>query len=725
MCLPHRYSAYNRLTDQESTLMNPEPARLATEIAHVLFMDLVGYSRFSMEEQARQIERLRVIVRQTTAFQEGEREQDLIALDTGDGMALVFFRDLNGPLRCATEIAQALGSSPEIKVRMGTNTGPVTRVMDMQGKANVSGGGINLAQRVMDCGDAGHILVSHSSADILHQFATWSEFLFDLGLCQVKHGKTLHLFNFVHEPIGRAEVPQKLRAVPNVPSSAPVTVGVTHPLRAPTGGNARQVAILHKRNAPHSAYLLDLLEKSLVASGFTVFVDRHPALGIAWAQELREQVRSSYAVVPLLSPESIWSEMIEDELQTAHEAQQKAGGKPRILPVRVGYEGVLPEPLAHILDHLRYQLWKSPEDDARLVSEIVRELKNESSAPTSLARERLEPVGGAVPLGSEFYIVRPSDEEFAIAMGRRDSIVLVKGARQMGKTSLLARGLQQAREMGVKCVRTDFQKLNAIHLESPDALYLTLAEMIADQLDLEVVPEDSWSARRGANVNFERFLRREILGKIDGHLVWAMDEVDRLFGCPFGSEVFGLFRSWHNERSLDPEGPWSRLTLAIAYATEAHLFITDINQSPFNVGTRLALADFNRAQVGELNGRYGSPLRGEEEVERFHALVGGQPYLVRRGLDQIVALSLSLEALEAQADQDEGIFGDHLRRILVTLSQDPALTSVVRGILRAEPITDPTHFYRLRSGGLLSGGSAHQFAMRCGLYERYLKSHLL
>src|SRR5438093_6889166 len=104
-------------------------------------------------------------------------------------------------------------------------------------------------------------------------------------------------------------------------------------------------------------------------------------------------------------------------------------------------------------------------------------------------------------------------------------------------------------------------------------------------------------------------------------LVWGLDEVDRLFGLPFASEVFGLFRAWHNERALLPEGPWSRLTLAIAYATEARLFITDLNQSPFNVGTRLELADFTREQVADLNHRCGAPLQSEAEVDRFFQLV--------------------------------------------------------------------------------------------------------
>src|SRR4029434_1802258 len=116
--------------------------------------------------------------------------------------------------------------------------------------------------------------------------------------------------------------------------------------------------------------------------------------------------------------------------------------------------------------------------------------------------------------------------------------------------------------------------------------------------------EQVWNPHLGPSSNFERYLRREALAEAAPPLVWGLDEVDRLSTCDFGSGVFGLFRSWHNKRALDPQGPWQQLTLAIAYATEAHLFITDLNQSPFNVGTRLALEDFNFEQVAELNRRY-------------------------------------------------------------------------------------------------------------------------
>jgi DNA-binding winged helix-turn-helix (wHTH) protein len=389
---------------------------------------------------------------------------------------------------------------------------------------------------------------------------------------------------------------------------------------------------------------------------------------------------------------------------------------------------------------LRHALGETPDDHRYIVTMPnrgysfvagVRELPGEgegtaaSSTPLSTAqRAQLEPVGGAVPLDSRFYIERETDREFRAAVARRDSVVLVKGARQVGKTSLLARSLQQARAAGARVVLTDFQLLNASHLASVETLLRMLAKSLADQLELAVSPDQIWDADLGPSMNFTRYVRREVLGSSESPLVWGLDEVDRLFTCSFGSEVFGLFRSWHNARSLDPQGPWLRLTLAMAYATEAHLFITDVHQSPFNVGTRLTLEDFTFEQVAELNRRYGSPL-GEAEIERFFQLVGGHPYLARCGLHEMTARGASYDALAAQADHDEGPFGDHLRRLLISLSQDAALRDVARGVLEDQPCPTAESFYRLRSAGVVVGDSARDARPRCRLYTIYLRQHLL
>jgi hypothetical protein len=295
----------------------------------------------------------------------------------------------------------------------------------------------------------------------------------------------------------------------------------------------------------------------------------------------------------------------------------------------------------------------------------------------------------------------------------------------MGKTSLLARGLAQMRAAGTRVVMTDFQKLNAPDLASIENFYLTLGKWLADELDLSVLPEDVWNARRGPSVNFERYLLREVLEKSSVPLVWAMDEVDRLFTAPFASEVFGLFRSWHNARTLQPHLPWSRFTQAIAYATEAHLFISDLNQSPFNIGTLVALEDFTLAQTAELNRCYGSPLRTDQELRRFFELVNGQPYLVNRGLYEIVHRGWDVSVFAAQAKTEDGVFGDHLRRLLVLIARDPQLCDVMRAALRGQPCTNTESFYRLRSAGVLSGDSVRDVRPRCQLYAAYLESHLL
>jgi serine/threonine protein kinase len=484
-----------------------------------------------------------------------------------------------------------------------------------------------------------------------------------------------------------------------------------------------QVVLLYRRNVQPDEQIMRALEEKLAAQGYRVFVDRHLAVGVDWAREIENKIAAADAVVALLSASSVQSEMLAYEVQLAHSFAERQNGKPRLLPVRVQFQSQLPDPLHSALDGLNYALWNDPADN----DQIVTELKKALEVPQEAFRRRpnLEPVGGALALDSKFYIVRPTDHEFYSAVARHDSIVLLKGARQMGKTSLMARGLQQARKAGARVVLTDFQKLNSAHLQSVDTLFLCLAQAIAEQLDLDAAPEDSWNPRRGPSMNFERFLRREILGQINGRLVWGMDEVDRLFSCSFGSEVFGLFRSWHNERSLDPSGPWQNLSLAIAYASEAHLFITDVNQSPFNVGTRLVLADFTLDQVRELNQRYGCPLTNDAEFDRFYSLLGGQPFLTQRGLHQMADRSISYNEFAEGAARDEGPYGDHLRRIFVSLNQDPALCEVVRSVISGRHSSSTDSFYRLRSSGIVAGECAREMKLRCQLYEQYLSRHLV
>ena len=183
---------------------------LHLEIGHVLFIDIVGYSKLLIEEQKERLNQLTEIVLATTPVREATDEQ-LVRLPTGDGMALVFHHSAEEPARCALEIAEALQKHPELTVRMGIHSGPVSEVTDVSGRTNLAGAGINMAQRVMDCGDAGHILLSQHVADDLAQYRQWAPRLRDLGDCEVKHGIRLHLVNLYAEPLGNAALPQKLQ----------------------------------------------------------------------------------------------------------------------------------------------------------------------------------------------------------------------------------------------------------------------------------------------------------------------------------------------------------------------------------------------------------------------------------------------------------------------------------------------------------------------------------
>jgi TolB-like protein/Tfp pilus assembly protein PilF len=185
---------------------------IGLEIGHVLFIDIVGYSKLLINEQSEQMQKLREIVRGTEQFRIAEAAGKLLRLPTGDGGALVFRTSPDAPVLCALEISKELKSHPELRVRMGIHSGPVNEITDLNEQANIAGAGINMAQRVMNCGDAGHILLSKHVAEDLEQYRQWQPHLHDLGECEVKHGVHIHAVNFYTDEMGNPEVPQKFKA---------------------------------------------------------------------------------------------------------------------------------------------------------------------------------------------------------------------------------------------------------------------------------------------------------------------------------------------------------------------------------------------------------------------------------------------------------------------------------------------------------------------------------
>src|SRR5262245_40362936 len=196
------------------------------EIGHVLFIDIVGYSQLLITQQSEQIATLLSIARDTAQFRVAEAEGKLLRLPTGDGGALVFRTTPEAPVLCALEIAKELKNHPELRVRMGIHSGPVNVVKDLNDQANIAGAGINIAQRVMDCGDAGHILVYKHVAEDLEHYPRWQPYLHDLGDCEVKHGQQLRIVNFYAHNVGNAAVPERLKA-----SKAAASVRIKSPRR--------------------------------------------------------------------------------------------------------------------------------------------------------------------------------------------------------------------------------------------------------------------------------------------------------------------------------------------------------------------------------------------------------------------------------------------------------------------------------------------------------------
>jgi serine/threonine protein kinase len=339
-------------------------------------------------------------------------------------------------------------------------------------------------------------------------------------------------------------------------------------------------------------------------------------------------------------------------------------------------------------------------------------------------RSLIESAGGAVPLKSPFYIERRADRQFLEAAIRSESVILIHGPRQIGKTSLLARGLKCLRHGGHKVVLIDFQAINAEILGSLKTLYLHLGAEIADQLSLADSIEDMWDDRRAANTNFERFLTRHVLVRMEAPLLLAMDEVDRLFSHAYSSELFGMIRSWHNARALNPDGPWGKLSLALAYATEVRLFITDLNQSPFNIGVRVDMEDFSLTDISDLNCRHHRPLKSSAEEQRLYALVGGHPFLIRVSFNQLLKENTGITGLETNAIVENGPFTAHLRHTAGLVTSEVSLLNAVASLLDGKGCPGAESYFQLRSAGLVAGDSPRQARFRCELYARFFRELL-
>src|SRR5438094_206132 len=256
------------------------------QIGHVLFIDIVGYSKLLVNQQSELQHELNQVVSRTSQFRESDAQQELTRLPTGDGMALVFRESPEAPAQCAVEIARALKEHPRIALRMGIHSGPISEVADVNQRQNIAGAGNNMAQRVMDCGDAGHILVSKHVTEDLEQHDRWRPLLHDLGSCEVKHGVRIDSANLYSDEVGNPELPKKFQALKK-----------------------------HRSHVRWAEAAIALLVVAALAAGVVYFLRKGPARSLATA------VEKSIAVLPFenLSEEkanAFFTEGVQDEILT-------------------------------------------------------------------------------------------------------------------------------------------------------------------------------------------------------------------------------------------------------------------------------------------------------------------------------------------------------------------------------------------------------------------------
>ncbi|MEG4087224.1 AAA-like domain-containing protein [Microcoleus sp. POL10_C6] len=330
---------------------------------------------------------------------------------------------------------------------------------------------------------------------------------------------------------------------------------------------------------------------------------------------------------------------------------------------------------------------------------------------------------GSVSLDCQLYIHRPPIESDCYqTIVKPGALIRVKAPRQMGKTSLLQRILHQAREQGHQTAYLNFQSADASFLTNLDELLQWFCGDITNELNLEYRVADYWKQGMGSKQKCGNYFQRYLLATITSPLTLGLDEVDQVFQHPeVAQEFFGLLRAWHEKGKNEPA--WKKLRLVISHSKEVYIPL-NINQSPFNVGLPIELPEFNHQQINELVQKHQVNC-SESEIEQLIGMVDGHPYLLRKALYEIARGSLNLKQFLQMAPTEEGIYGDHLRRHLFNVTDDPNLAAAMKQVIASSPPVrlEANLAFKLRSLGLVKLRGNDVIPL-CNLYRLYFKDRL-
>lgn len=472
-----------------------------------------------------------------------------------------------------------------------------------------------------------------------------------------------------------------------------------------------------------------------------VFIDTTIQVGEKWAERIQKEIKESDYLICFLSENSVHSEMVVAEIETAHH-HRKTYGKPSILPVRLNFNNHLVYPLNAYLNPLQWAVWNTEADTAKLILDLKQVISGghlaDNSYPASQAIQRareaefptafanisldLGSPEGTMPHQSPFYIERETDRDAVNSLREIKGVTItIKGPRQMGKSSLLNRLLLEANSIGARAAFIDFQLFETAAIEDAGIFYRQFCSLLSREFGVEDRTEEDWNKALGQVQNTTYYMHEHLLNEIkDASILLAMDEVERMFASPFRSDFFSMLRNWHNNRAKG--GDWRRLNLALVTSTEPYQFIANMNQSPFNVGQVVELSDLTIDQVFDLNSRHNKPL-GDEQVNGLYELIRGHPYLTRRALYLVASQRTTFPKLLENAYDDDGPFGDHLRNYLFRMGEHKKLKDGLTQIIKSQRCQDQHVFFQLRGSGLVKRVD-DKIILRNPLYTGYFGRRL-
>lgn len=480
----------------------------------------------------------------------------------------------------------------------------------------------------------------------------------------------------------------------------------------------KKVFISYKRNVTPDEPLAEEIFTRL-SKKHKVFLDQTIGTGGKWAKVIEKEIRNADYFVLLVSKNSVLSEMVIAEIEIALESH-KVKGKPIILPVRLNYKDPLEYRLRAYLNSINYAFWKNKADTNKLITDLNAAISGKKFSPSSIKVNKsksrtaksysaptprasiidLETPEGTMDSESKLYIKRDADNIASNVIKKQGVTITIKGPRQMGKSSLLGYISSIAKKKKKRVIYLDFQLIEKRVLINEDLFYPFFCRWIGSEAGLVDNVQTYWEkSPLSGNIKLcTDYVKSQILGQLKYSLVLAMDEVERMFDTSYRSDFFGMLRAWHNKRAND--NAWKGLDLALVTSTEPYEFITDLNQSPFNVGEVIELHDFTFPQVVDLNARHGKPLNASD-IHLLVDLLNGHPYLTRKALYLIATKQYSPTRLFSTAIDDNGPFGDHLRSHLFRLSSDEVLLDSFREIVLLNKSSNKNALFRLRGAGLV------------------------